>query len=176
MKKLSLGLTILSFSCVACLGGHIEEKPQGSAPGTAPSIPAAAPTTLPAETTPTTLPMRATSHLGARVFIVEPLNGADVTSSPVTVKFGADAIAVEPAGSVKDNSGHHHLLVDVDALPAMDQPLPFSDHVLHFGQAQKEAVVNLTPGKHTLQLVLAGGNHIPHNPPVVSEKITITVK
>jgi hypothetical protein len=58
----------------------------------------------------------------------------------------------------------------------MDQPLPFSDKILHFGQAQTEASVNLAPGPHTLQLVLAGGNHVPHDPPVVSEKITITVQ
>jgi hypothetical protein len=132
-------------------------------------------------TTPAPQPMpavnmtRAKSATGARVFIVEPQNGATV-SSPVTVKFGIEGIALAPAGEVKDNSGHHHLLIDTDPLPPMDQPLPFSDKILHFGQAQTEAAVNLAPGTHTLQLVLAGGNHIPHDPPVVSEKITISVK
>lgn len=116
----------------------------------------------------------AKSSPGARVFVVEPQNGATVTS-PVTVKFGMEGIELAPAGPVKDNSGHHHLLIDTEILPPMDQPLPFSDKVLHFGQAQTEASVNLTPGSHTLQLVLAGGNHIPHDPPVVSEKIKVVV-
>ena len=97
-------------------------------------------------------------------------------TSPLTVKFGAEGIAVEPAGEVKGDSGHHHLLIDVENLPSLDQPLPFSDTILHFGQAQTEASVNLAPGTHTLQLVLAAGNHVPHDPPVVSERITVTVK
>lgn len=118
---------------------------------------------------------RAKAAPGGRVFIIEPQNGA-TASSPLTVKFGIDGIELAPAGEVKDNSGHHHLLIDMEALPPLDQPLPFSDKVLHFGQAQTEASVNLTPGTHTLQLVLAGGNHIPLDPPVVSEKITITVQ
>lgn len=117
---------------------------------------------------------RAKSSPGARVFIVEPANGATVTS-PVTVKFGIEGILLEKAGELKDNSGHHHLLIDQASLPPVDQPLPFSDQILHFGQAQTEGGVNLAPGQHTLQLLLAGGNHIPHDPPVVSEKITISV-
>ncbi len=120
-------------------------------------------------------PVRAKSSLGARIFIAEPANGATV-ASPLIVKFGIEAIALEAAGEVKDNSGHHHLLIDQAVLPPMDQPLPFSDQLLHFGQAQTEAGVNLTPGQHTLQLVLAGGNHTPHEPPVVSERISITVQ
>lgn len=119
--------------------------------------------------------VRAKSSAGAKIFIVEPANGATVTS-PLTVKFGVEGIALEPAGAVKDGSGHHHLLIDTDPLPPMDQPLPFTDKILHFGQAQTETSVNLTPGTHTLQLIFAGGNHIPHDPPVVSEKITITVQ
>jgi hypothetical protein len=165
---------------MACWVGGVKNTPQPANSQTSSttttqlvSPPTTQPSILPSETIPI-LP-RANSHMGARIFIVEPVNGAEVTS-PVTVKFGADAIAIEPAGEVKDNSGHYHLLIDTEELPAMDQPLPFSDRLLHFGQAQKEAVVNLAPGKHTLQLVLAGGNHVPHNPPVVSEKITITVK
>jgi hypothetical protein len=118
--------------------------------------------------------VRALATPGTRVFIIEPAAGATV-ASPVTIKFGAEGIAIEPAGEIKNGSGHHHLLIDTPSLPPLDQPLPFSDTILHFGQAQTEASVNLAPGPHTLQLVLAGGNHIPHNPPVVSGKITITV-
>lgn len=131
------------------------------------------PTSPPSETA--TAPQRAKSAPGARVFIIEPQNGATV-SSPVTIKFGAEGIALEKAGTVVDNSGHHHLLVDTPEVPAFDQPLPFSDRLIHFGQAQTEASLNLTPGTHTLQLIFAGGNHIPHDPPVVSERIAVTVR
>ncbi|HSA58659.1 MAG TPA: DUF4399 domain-containing protein [bacterium] len=119
---------------------------------------------------------RAKSSPGARVFIVEPANGAAVTS-PITVKFGAEGIELaKAADGIKDNSGHHHLLVDLGQLPPMDQPLPSNEHILHFGQAQTETSINLPPGQHTLQLLLAGGNHVPNDPPVISEKITITVQ
>ncbi len=117
----------------------------------------------------------AKSLAGARVFIIEPADGQMVTS-PVTIKFGIEGAELAPAGPVKDNSGHHHLLIDMETLPPMDQSLPFNEHVMHFGQAQKEATINLNSGSHTLQLILAGGNHVPLNPPVVSEKVRINVK
>ncbi len=119
--------------------------------------------------------VRAGSHPGARVFLVAPRDGETVTN-PVKIQFGIEGIELAPAGEVKENSGHHHLLIDTDPLPPLDQPLPFSDKTLHFGQAQTGAEITLAPGAHTLQLVLAGGNHIPHDPPVVSKKITILVK
>ncbi|OOY41288.1 rod shape-determining protein RodA, partial [Solemya velum gill symbiont] len=70
----------------------------------------------------------------------------------------------------------HHLLIDVAKLPAIDQPVPADDQHKHFGGGQTEATIDLSPGEHTLQLLLGDMNHIPHNPPVVSNKITITVK
>ena len=79
------------------------------------------------------------------------------------------------AGTAGDGIGHHHLVVD-SPLPALDQPLPKDDKHLHFGKGQTETVLTLAPGKHTLQLVLGDANHIPHQPAVVSERITITVK
>lgn len=133
------------------------------------------PTTPAPQPKPAVNMTRAKASPGARVFIIEPQNG-QTASSPLTIKFGIEGIELAAAGEVKDNSGHHHLLVDMETLPPSDQPLPFSDKVLHFGQAQTEASLNLTPGSHTLQLILAGGNHIPHDPPVVSEKITVSVK
>ncbi|MBI3540777.1 MAG: DUF4399 domain-containing protein [Deltaproteobacteria bacterium] len=120
-------------------------------------------------------PLRVASHPGAKVFIVEPKNGQTMTS-PVTVKFGMEGIELAKAGEVKENSGHYHLLIDLETLPPLDQALPFNDHVLHFGQAQTETAVQLSPGPHTLQLILAAGNHVPHNPPVISEKITINIQ
>lgn len=120
-------------------------------------------------------PTRVRSHPGARVFLIAPKNG-EIVTSPVRVRFGIEGIELAPAGDVKENSGHHHLLVDTDPLPPMDQPLPWSDQVIHYGKAQTEASIQLSPGEHTLQLLLGAGNHIPHNPPVISEKITIIVK
>ena len=118
---------------------------------------------------------RVASHEGAKVTILEPADGASVTS-PVTIKFGIEGAELAPAGVVKENSGHHHLLIDMETLPPLDQPLPFNEHVMHFGHAQTQAVINLAPGPHTLQLILAAGNHIPHNPPVMSPKVNIVVK
>lgn len=109
----------------------------------------------------------------ARSYIVEPEDGA-VVSSPVTVRFGLSEMGVAPAGVEKENTGHHHLLVDHESLPALDRPL--GPDVQHFGGGQTETTLELEPGEHTLQLILGDHLHIPHNPPVVSEKVTITVE
>jgi hypothetical protein len=118
---------------------------------------------------------RTPSPKGAKVFIISPKNGETVTS-PVTVKFGIKGMTLAPAGTKQENSGHHHLLIDTDPPADMNQPLPATDKIVHFGKAQTETTLNLPPGKHTLQLLLGDQNHIPHNPPVLSKKITITVK
>ena len=110
----------------------------------------------------------------AKVYFISPSEG-QVIKGDVTVRFGLVGMGVAPAGTVLEATGHHHLIID-SPLPALDQPLPKDDSHLHFGKGQTEAVVKLAPGKHTLQLILGDANHIPHLPPVVSEKITITVK
>jgi hypothetical protein len=84
-------------------------------------------------------------------------------------------MGVAPAGVDKPNSGHHHLLIDTD-LPPLDQPIPNDKNHLHFGLGQTEAYIDLPPGKHTLQLLMGDGDHIPHDPPVMSKKITIVVR
>jgi uncharacterized protein DUF4399 len=118
---------------------------------------------------------RTSSPAGAEVYIISPKDGATV-KSPVTVVFGLKGMGVAPAGMKFENSGHHHLLIDTDLPADMGVPLPTTDHVKHFGKGQTESSVELAPGKHTLQLVLGDQNHTPHNPPVVSKKITINVK
>jgi hypothetical protein len=123
---------------------------------------------------PAALPLTA-SPKGARVYIISPANGATV-SSPVTVRFGLAGMGVAPAGVQAENTGHHHLLVDADLPQDTTQPLPSDEHFRHFGKGQTEASVELTPGKHTLQLVLGDYLHRPLDPVVASEKITITVK
>jgi Domain of unknown function (DUF4399) len=111
----------------------------------------------------------------AAVYILSPKDGETV-SSPFTVRFGLKGMGVAPAGIDQPDTGHHHLLVDVDKLPDFNGALPVTDSVRHFGKGQTEAELALPPGKHTLQLVFADYLHIPHDKPVVSEKITITVK
>jgi Domain of unknown function (DUF4399) len=122
---------------------------------------------------PAPLP-RTPAPAGATVYFLSPADGAQVTS-PVTVRFGLRGMGVAPAGVKAPNTGHHHLLVDVDTPPPEGMPLPADEHVRHFGLGQTETELTLTPGQHTLQLVLGDDLHIPHQPPVRSEKITITV-
>ncbi len=122
------------------------------------------------------------SPAGARVYIKNLKNG-DVVSSPVTIEFGIEGMEVAPAGTDKANAGHHHILLDrpplgqgEDGAAEYDANLPADENHIHFGKAQTSAELTLSPGEHTLQLVLGDKDHIPHNPPVVSEVITITVK
>lgn len=110
---------------------------------------------------------------GAKAYFIEPKNGAEL-KGPVKVVFGLSGMGVAPAGVQKDNTGHHHLLIDG---PKVEPgPLPQTEQVVHFGGGQTETTVTLKPGKHTLQLVLGDWKHAPHNPAVQSETITITVK
>ena len=112
---------------------------------------------------------------GAEVSIVSPKDGATIPQT-VVVKFAVENIALAPAGDTTKNTGHHHVLIDVDKLPAAGTPIPKDANHLHFGGAQTQAEITLTPGKHTLQLELGDSNHIPFEPPIVSEKITVNVK
>ncbi len=111
---------------------------------------------------------------GAEVYFIEPANGATV-SNPVTVKFGLKGMGVAPAGVEKENTGHHHLLID-QKLEDYNAPIPADDTHVHFGGGQTEATITLPAGQHTLQLLVADHNHIPHDKPIESEVITITVK
>jgi hypothetical protein len=123
------------------------------------------------QTTPTGGPTP--SAPGAKVYFVDLKDGA-VIGPKTTVHFGLHGMGVAPAGSDKANSGHHHLLIDADP-PAPDQPIPSDENHLHFGAGQTEAEVTLSPGPHTLQLVLGDKNHMLHDPPVMSERIHVTV-
>ena len=123
---------------------------------------------------PALLLARTPSAPGASVYFITPADG-ETLQGPVTVRFGLKGMGVAPAGIMAEATGHHHLLVDT-ALPAMDQPVPGDDRHLHFGKGQTETVVALPPGKHTLQLILGDFAHVPHDPPVHSDPITITVK
>ena len=118
---------------------------------------------------------RTPSPPGAEVYIIGPKDGARL-KSPVLVQFGLKGMGVAPAGVKFENTGHHHLLVDGDPPADLGAPLPATDKLLHFGKGQTETSLTLPPGKHTLQLVLGDQSHIPHDPPVISKKVTITVE
>jgi len=110
----------------------------------------------------------------AKLYFINFKNG-DSVASPVTVQFGLSGMGVAPAGIERAGTGHHHLLIDVGSID-INTPIPNSDQFRHFGLGQTEVTLPMTPGKHTLQLLLGDQNHIPHHPPVMSERITITVR
>jgi hypothetical protein len=118
---------------------------------------------------------REPSPASAEVYIVSPKDGARI-KGPVTVVFGLKGMGVAPAGIKFDNTGHHHLLVDSDLPADLSQPLPANEKTVHFGKGQTETTLTLAPGKHTLQLVFADMLHVPHEPAVVSKKITVVVE
>ena len=111
-----------------------------------------------------------------KVYFIEPKNNDVITERTFKVQFGLEGFGIAPAGYDIPNTGHHHLLIDVDKMPNFNIPLAASDNIRHFGGGQTEVTLELPPGKHTLQLVLGDWIHLPHSPPVMSEKITITVK
>jgi hypothetical protein len=111
---------------------------------------------------------------GAEAYIISPADGA-VVSSPVTVVFGLRGIGVAPAGVPRTDAGHHHLLVDT-GLPTPGVAIPSDLSHRHFGGGQTEAAIELEAGTHTLQLLLGDEGHIPHEPPITSEQITIEVR
>ena len=114
------------------------------------------------------------SPKGAKAYIISPKDGKTV-GKKFTVRFGLKGMGIAPAAIDKENTGHHHLLIDVDKLPNLDLPLVATDNIRHFGGGQTEVQLELPPGKHTLQLVLGDWIHLAHDPPVLSKKITITV-
>lgn len=118
---------------------------------------------------------RSPSTDNATAYIISPVNGETV-SNPVTVIFGLKNMGVAPAGIKKPHTGHHHLLINAGQIPEINQPIPSDDHHQHFGKGQTEVSLTLPLGKNTLQLMLGDHFHIPHNPPVISKKITITVE
>jgi hypothetical protein len=119
---------------------------------------------------------------GAELYFIG-LEDGDTVSSPLTVRFGLSGMGVAPAGTEKEHTGHHHLLIDRPAFgehpdipDEASLPVLADEHHVHFGGGQTETTIELEPGEHTLQLLLGDWSHIPHDPPVVSERITVTVE
>lgn len=146
--------------------------------GETPDEPAAAPEAASAEAAtiaaaPTSLP-RTPAPEGARVFFISPADG-DTVTNPVHIVFGIEGMEVAPAGTDAPHSGHHHILIDAE-LPDLSMPIPASDNYVHFGDGRTETEITLEPGEHTLQMLLGDHIHIPHDPPLMSEQITIFVE
>jgi Domain of unknown function (DUF4399) len=138
---------------------EVAEQPASEAPVVA-EQPAAMPRTASAE--------------GAAVFFITPADGETVPN-PISIEFGIAGMSVVAAGVNERYSGHHHLLVDTNP-PEMGLPIPADAHHIHFGDASTSTELTLAPGEHTLRLLLGDHLHIPHDPPVISETITITVE
>ncbi|HYD80390.1 MAG TPA: DUF4399 domain-containing protein [Paucimonas sp.] len=112
----------------------------------------------------------------ALLYIGWPNDGEVVSSrKPIRVWFGLRNMGVAPKDVKFPNSGHHHLLIDTE-LPPLDKEIPSDRNHLHFGAGETETVIELAPGKHTLQLLMGDDKHVPHDPPVYSKRITITVR
>ena len=154
------------FRCLACSAALVLGAAFPAMPQTVPAAPQAA-ADAPAA--------RNVAPQDAYVYIGHPANGAVTSSRRIKVWFGTRNFGVAPAGVTKANTGHHHLLIDT-ALPPMDQPIPNDRNHLHFGLGQTETFIDLPPGKHTLQLLMGDADHVPHDPPVVSKPVTITVR
>ena len=110
----------------------------------------------------------------ARVYFIN-LEDGDEVESPFLIQFGLSEMGIAPAGIDRENTGHHHLLINVKDLD-FSKPIPASKNHIHFGGGQTESLVELPPGDYSLQLVLGDMTHTPHTPPVVSKQINITVK
>ena len=118
---------------------------------------------------------RSPSPPGAFVYVGWPYEGVVLQSGQFKVWFGLRNFGVAPAGVDVPNTGHHHLLIDTD-LPSFNEPIPNDKQHLHFGGGQTETIVELAPGTHTLQLLMGDANHVPHDPPLYSKKVTVYVR
>ncbi len=110
----------------------------------------------------------------ARVYFIWPKDGQLINGGKMWLRMGARNVGIAPAGVDTPTTGHHHLVIDAD-LPPMDEPIPNDPNHLHFGAGQTEVRLDFTPGEHTMQLLMGDAAHIPHNPPLMSDQITIIV-
>jgi hypothetical protein len=163
-----IGALILACGLLVACG-----RQEPAAPS-APATPAAAPPAAPAAA-PAAALTRKPAPAGAMAYIIEPADGARV-SSPVRVVFGLKGFGVAPAGVQRNDAGHHHLLVDAPLPANLALPIPNDEQHRHFGGGQTEVELTLPPGRHTLQLLLGDELHVPHDPPIASSVVTIEVQ
>jgi hypothetical protein len=163
---LKIGALLLASVLLAACGQQEPAAPV--APTTPPSAPASAPPAAAALA-------RTPAPAGAMAYIIEPADGARVTS-PVRVVFGLKGFGVAPAGVDRNDAGHHHLLVDAPLPENLALPIPNDEQHRHFGGGQTEVELTLPPGRHTLQMLVGDHLHIPHDPPIASSIVTIEVQ
>jgi len=171
MRRKRPQLVLTAVTTVLLLGAcdrQSSEPPAAAATGSDTSPAQAVATAMPAA-----LP-RSAAPEGARVFFITPADGATI-ANPVTVEFGIEGLSLARAGDNTPMTGHHHLLIDTE-LPDLGSPIPADENHVHFGDARTSTQLTLAPGEHTLQLLLGDYLHIPHDPPVMSETITINVQ
>lgn len=156
-------LLACAFITISACGSASDEEAAPDSAATAP-VEAAAPAALP----------KSMSTTGARVYFITPTDGATV-SNPIMIEFGIEGMSVVKAGDNRPNSGHHHLLIDT-GLPNLALPIPADSEHVHFGDGSTATEITLEPGEHTLQMLLGDYLHIPHNPPLTSGVVTITVE
>jgi hypothetical protein len=161
-KLLAISMALASMFMLGGCGGSASDSASDTAE--AEMSHSAAPAGLPKTSSPE----------GASVFFISPADGETV-ANPVKVEFGIAQMTVVKAGEMAADAGHHHLLIDT-GLPDLALPVPADDKHRHFGDASTSTELTLEPGQHTLQLLFADHLHIPHDPVVVSETITITVE
>ena len=158
-----------TFLVLAACGQKAADEPVASHPDTSTETVVAGETAA----DPAAMPRTASAD-GASVFFIMPADDASVTN-PISIEFGIAGMDVVKAGDNQPHSGHHHLLIDT-GLPDLGLPIPADEHHIHFGDGSTRTEITLPPGEHTLQMLLGDHLHIPHNPPLVSEQITITVE
>lgn len=157
------GIFLIGIS--ALLAGCGQQEPAPPPAAAAPPPAAAAPAA----------PTRKPAPAGVVAYIIEPADGATV-ANPVRVVFGLKGFGVAPAGIDRNDAGHHHLLVDTGMPANLGLPIPNDEQHRHFGGGQTETTLTLTPGRHTLQMLLGDHLHIPHDPPIASSVVTIEVQ
>ena len=180
-------LIVLASAAAAVITAPVYAQTSPDNPTPAPTQPAQAPPAQPAQAQPAPVqPVKAPdtadsgfkrtpSPADAYVYIGWPNDNETIRTTHIHVWFGTRNFGVAPAGTNKPNTGHHHLLIDTP-LPPLDEPIPHDKNHLHFGLGQTETYIDLPPGTHTLQILMGDGDHIPHDPPLMSKKITIHVR
>lgn len=162
--RLSASLLILSLGLTACDKPTVEETVDEQ-----PSAESAHHSDAPVATLE-----RTPAPPGARVFFITPKDG-DTVSNPVTIEFGIEGMSVAKAGVEQPDSGHHHLLIDAE-LPDLGLPIPADSNYIHFGDGSTSTEINLEPGTHSLRMLLGDYRHVPHEPAIFSDPITVTVE
>ena len=110
---------------------------------------------------------------GAKAYFID-LKDGDNVKSPVLIRFGlTEQMGIAPALADWPDTGHFHLIIDSKP-PNPNRPI--SNKHIHLHKGQTEAIVELKQGQHSLQIIMGDYSHMPHDPPVMSEQLTVNVE